>query len=123
MDEEKQLVLANDSDETEKLPGPSQRQGKLLQKPNTGVYYETPHLRMHPVGWHTRRHFKRKKLRRSMKQYAIIDRIGTQFIMLPLAIGTLVMIVVIASTLVSLTAVVESTQERYQPKVTTLEGI
>jgi len=123
MNEEKQLVPAKDTDETEKLPEPGQRQGELLQKPIIRVYYETPHRRMHPVGWHTRRHFKRKKLRRSIKQYAIIDRIGTQFIMLPLAIGTLVMIVVIAGTLVSLTAVVESTQERYQPKVTTLEDI
>src|SRR6266480_6402978 len=123
MDEEKQLVLANDSDETEKLPGPSQRQGKLLQKPNTGVYYETPHRRMHPVGWHTRRHFKRKKLRRSNKQYAVVDRIGTQFTMLPLATGILVMILVLASMLVSITAVVEATHERYQSEVTTLEDI
>jgi membrane peptidoglycan carboxypeptidase len=123
MNEEKQLVPANDTDKPEKLPDPGQRQIKLPQKPNIGLYYETPHRRMHPVGWHTRRHFKRKYLRRSNQQYAAIDRIGTQFIMLPMATGALVMILVLASTLVSLAAVVEATHERYQPKVTTLEDI
>jgi membrane peptidoglycan carboxypeptidase len=123
MNEEKQLVPTKDTDETEKLPEPSQRQGELLQKPTIRVNYETPHRRMHPVGWHTRRHFKRKKLRRYNKQYAAVDRIGTQFTMLPIAIGLLVMILVLASTLVSITVVVEATQERYQPKVTTLEDI
>jgi penicillin-binding protein 1A len=123
MNKEKQLVLANDTDKSEKLPEPGQRQVELLQKPSIGVYYETPHRRMHPVGWHTRRHFKRKKLRRSNKQYAVVDRIGTQFTLLPIAIGILVMFLVLASTLVSITAVVEATQERYQPKVTTLQDI
>src|SRR2546430_17326904 len=119
---EKQRVSANDTDRPVKLPEPSQtaaaqRLGDLQQQPDRRVYYETPHRRMHPTGWRTRRHFKRKNLRRSNEHYATVDRIGTQFTMLPMVTGTLVVLVVLASVLVSLTAVVEATQERFQQEV------
>jgi membrane peptidoglycan carboxypeptidase len=124
---EKQRVSANDTDRPVKLPEHSQaaaqRLGDLPQQPDRRVYYETPHRRMHPTGWRTRRHFKRKNLRRSNEHYATVDRIGTQFTMLPMATGTLLVLLVLASMLVSLTAVVEATQERFQQEVTTLEDI
>ena len=119
----KQLVSTNNSDGPTKLSEPGQRLGDPPQKPDPRVYYQSTHSRTHLIRWRTRRHFKRKKLRRCKKQYAAVDRIGTQFIMLPIATVTLVMILVLASTFVSLTAVVEATQERYQPDVTTLEDI
>src|SRR5438876_6521613 len=128
MKKEKQRVSANDTDRPAKLPEPSQtaagqRLGDLPQQPTRGVYYEASHRQMHPTGWRIRRHFKRKNLRRSNEHYATVDRIGTQFTMLPMATGTLVELVVLASMLVSLTAVVEATQARYQQEVTTLEDI
>jgi membrane peptidoglycan carboxypeptidase len=123
MYKDKQLVPSYDIDKPEKLPEHGQQLRELPQNPIIPVYYEAPHRRMHPVGWRTRRYFKRKKLRRSNQQYAVVDRIGTQFAILPIATGILLMIFVLASMLVSITAVVEATQERYQPKVTTLEDI
>ncbi len=93
------------------------------QKPARGVYYEASHRRMHPAGWLIRRHFKPKHLRRSNAQYATVDRIGTQFTMLPMAIGMLVIMLVLASMFVSFIAVVEATHERYQQEVTTLADI
>ncbi len=128
MKEEKHLVSANDTYRPAKLPEHSQaaaaqRLGDLPQQPARGVYYPVPHRRMHPAGWHTQRHFKRKNLRRSNGHYTAIDRVGTQFTMLPMAIGTLVMILVLATILVSLAAVVEATQERHQQEVTTLADI
>lgn len=127
MEKEKQRVSADNTDRPAKLPAPVQTSGQRLSelppRPDRRVYHEIPHRRMHPVGWRTRRHFKRKKLRRSNKQYAAVDRIGTQFTMLPIATGILVMILVLASSLVSITAVVEATQARYQQDVTTLAEI
>jgi membrane peptidoglycan carboxypeptidase len=128
MKKEKQQVSANDTDRSAKLPEPgqtavSQRLGDLPQPPHRGVYYETTHRRKRPIGWHTRRHFKRKRLRRSNEQYATVDRIGTQYTMLPMAIGMLVIMLVLASLLVSFTALFEATQARYQQDVTTLVDV
>jgi membrane peptidoglycan carboxypeptidase len=128
MEQEKHMVPANDTYRPAKLPEHSraaaaQRLSDLPQKPTRGVYYAVPHRLTHPTGWRTRRYIKRKHLRRSNEQYTAIDRIGTQFTMLPMALGALAFLVVLASIVVSLTAVVEATQERYQQKATTLADI
>jgi membrane peptidoglycan carboxypeptidase len=128
MKKEKHLVPTNDNYRPAKLSeysqaAAAQRLCDLPQKPARRVYYEASHRRMHPSGWYARRHFKRKHLRRSNEQYATADRIGTQFTMLPIAMGTLALVLVLATTLVGLTAVVEATQARYQQEVTTLEDI
>ncbi len=128
MIKEKQQVLPNDTDRPAKLPEPDQiavrqQSGNLPQQPARGFYYEAPHQRTYSKGWRTRRHFKRKYLRRSNEHYAKIERIGTQITMLPIATGMLVIMLVLASMFVSLTAVVEATHERYQQEVTTLADI
>ncbi len=128
MEQEKHLVPAHDTYRPAKLPEHSraaaaQRLNDLPQKPARGVYYAVSHRQMHPTGWRTRRYIKRKHLRFSNEQYAAIDRIGTQLTMLPMALGALALIVVLASILVGLTAIVQATQERYQQKVTTLADI
>jgi len=88
-----------------------------------GVYYSVPHRNPNPRGWRTRRHLKRKNLRRSNQQVAAIERIGTQWSMLPLAFGSLIVIVVLATVLVAFSAVVMATQQHYQQQVTTLADI
>jgi len=88
-----------------------------------GVYYPVPHRNPNPRGWRTRRHLKRKNLRRSNQQVAAIERIGTQWSMLPLALGSLIVIVVLATVLVAFSAVVMATQQHYQQQVTTLADI
>ena len=88
-----------------------------------GTYYPVPHRNLHPTGWRMKRHLKRKSLRRSNQQYAAIDRIGTQWSMLPLAFSSLIVIVVLAGLLIALTAVVEATQMHYQQQVITLADI
>src|SRR2546421_2406859 len=124
----KHLVSTNDNYSPAKLPESGQAAiaqwlSDHPQKPARGVYYEASHRRMHPAGWVIRRHFKRKHLRRSNAQYATVDRIGTQFTMLPMATGMLVIMLVLASMFVSFIAVVEATHERYQQEVTTLADI
>jgi membrane peptidoglycan carboxypeptidase len=128
MEQEKHLVPTNDTYRPAMLPEHSQaaaaqRLNDLPQKPARGVYYEVPHRLMHPTGWRTRRYIKRRHLRHSNEQYAAIDRIGTQLTILPMALGVLAFIVVLASILVSITAIVEATQERYQQNATTLADI
>jgi membrane peptidoglycan carboxypeptidase len=111
-----------------KLPAHSRAAAaqKLDERPLNnirGAYYPVPHHNPNPRGWRTRRHIKRRNLHRSNLQYLAIDRIGTQWTMLPMAIGALIIFVVAASLLVGLTAAVEATHTRYQQQVTTLADI
>src|SRR5438552_17115378 len=124
----KNLGSSNDNYSPAKLPESGQAAiaqwlSDHPQKPVRGVYYEASHRRMHPAGWLIRRHFKRKHLRRSNEQYATVDRIGTQFTMLPRAIEMLVIMLVLASMFVSVTAVVEARHERYKLEDTTLADL
>src|SRR5215467_7950335 len=101
MIEENQQITSYETNRPAKLfePGQitvSQQSGDLPQLSAEGIDYETPDQRMYPPGWYIRHHFKRKHLRRSNKHYAEVDRISTQFIMLPMATGILVMILVLA---------------------------
>lgn len=128
MEKEKHPTLADDDFKPAKLPEHSraaaaQRLNDLPQKPARGVYYPVPHRILHPSGWRTKRHIKRKSLRRINEQYIAMDRIGTQYTMLPMAIGVLVVIVVVASMLAGITALVAATQARFQQQVTTLADI
>ncbi|HYK85422.1 MAG TPA: transglycosylase domain-containing protein [Ktedonobacteraceae bacterium] len=88
-----------------------------------GAYYSVPHRNPYPKGWRTRRHLKRRNLRRSNLQYATIDRIGTQWTMLPLAISSFIVVLVLSGLLITLTAVVQATQMHYQQQVVTLTDI
>ncbi|MEO8971073.1 MAG: transglycosylase domain-containing protein [Ktedonobacteraceae bacterium] len=93
------------------------------QRPVPGIYYEVPHRNPHTRGWRTRRHLKRKNLKRSNRKVAALERMSTQWSMLPLAFGSLLVVVVLASLLVGFTAVVEATQQRYQQQIVTLADI
>ncbi len=111
-----------------KLPAHSRAAAaqKLDDQPlkNTrGVYYPVPHRNLNPTGWRTKRHIKRRNLRRSAQQYNDTERIGTQWSMLPLAIGSLVVIIVVVGILVGSTAFIAATQQRFQQQVTTLADI
>ncbi len=91
--------------------------------PERGVYYTVPHRQTNPTGWRTKRHIKRKYLRHSNQRYAALDNMTTKWAMLPLAFGSLIFILIMASVLVAFTAVVGATQQRYQQQVTTLDDI
>ncbi len=101
----------------------AQRLNTLPERPERGAYYAVPHNQPNPTGWRTKRHIKRKNLRNSNLRYAAVDNAGTKWAMLPLAFGSLIVIIVLASVLVTLTAVVGATQQRYQQQVTTLSDI
>ncbi|MBV9232326.1 MAG: transglycosylase domain-containing protein, partial [Chloroflexi bacterium] len=101
----------------------AQRLNDLPEKPARGVYYEVPHRRLYPTGWRTKRHIKRKLLNQSNRRYAANDRITTQWSMLPMAFGTMIVFLLAASVLVTLSALANATQERYGQQVTTLGDI
>ncbi len=101
----------------------AQRLNDIPERPVPGVYYPVPHLQAHPTGWRTKRHLKRKNLRQSNLRYAAVERIGTQWTMLPMALGSLIVLIVAASMFVGLTSFVEATQNRYDQQVTTLTDI
>lgn len=88
-----------------------------------GLYYPVPHLNPHTRGWRTRRYIKRKNLRLSNRQYAATDRLSNRWAMMPLAMGSLVVVVVLAGVLIGFTSAVAATQQRYGQQVTTLADI
>ena len=101
----------------------AQRLDELPQKPTLGAYYEVPHLNPYPRGWRTKRYLKRKSLRRSNLHYAATERFSTKWAMLPLTIGSLLMVVVLTGLLVALVGAIGVTQQHYSQQVTTLEDI
>ena len=101
----------------------AQRLNDLPEKPARGVYYEVPHRRLYATGWRTKRHIKRKLLNQSNRRYANADRISTQWSMLPMAFGTMIVFLLAASFLVTLSALTNATQQRYGQQVTTIEDI
>lgn len=101
----------------------AQRLNAQPERPERGVYYAVPHRQTNPTGWRTRRHIKRKYLRHSNQRYAAAESTATKWAMLPLAFGSLIFIIIMASVLVTFSAVVGATQQRYQQQVTTLDDI
>ena len=123
-----QIQSANDGRQVAQLPvhsraAAAQRLNTLPERPERGAYYAVPHNQPNPTGWRMKRHIKRKNLRNSNLRYAAVDNVGTKWAMLPLAFGSLIVLVVLASVLVTLTAVIGATQQRYQQQVTTLYDI
>ncbi len=101
----------------------SQRLNDIPLEPTRGVYYEASHRKEHPQGWHLKRHLKRKNLRLTNLRYLETDQKGTKWGLMPMALGTLVIIFVLTTGLVTFSAVTGATQQRYSQDVTTLEDI
>lgn len=100
----------------------AQRLNEIAERPARGYYYAVPHTLTRPPGWRTKRYIKRKNLHQSNLRYAATDRAGTRT-MLPMAFGAMVVFLVLATMLVTLTAVVAATQQRFSSQLTTLEDI
>lgn len=101
----------------------AQRLNDRPPQPTRGVHYPAPHKSAHTLGWRTRRHLKRKNLRRSNQHAALMDRWGTQVTMLPMAVGALLIFLVMSTVLVSAVGLVDATRERFGSDVVTLEDI
>lgn len=101
----------------------SQRLNDVPLEPIHGVYYEVLHRKDHPNGWHLKRHLKRKNLRLTNLRYLEADQKGTKWGLMPIALGTLVIIFVLTTTLVTVSAITGATQQRYSQDVTTLQDI
>ncbi|HLX41137.1 MAG TPA: biosynthetic peptidoglycan transglycosylase, partial [Ktedonobacteraceae bacterium] len=93
------------------------------QRPNKGLYYSVPHRNPYPRGWRMHRHLRRRNLRRSRQQFMNIERIGTKWSMLPLAFGSLIVMLLLTTVLFAASAVVLATQQRFGQQITTLSDI
>ena len=101
----------------------AQRLNDIPQQATRGIHYMAPHRSAHPTGWRTRRHLKRKNLRRSNLHVAAMERIGTRVTMLPMALGTFIVFLVMSSILVGAVALINATQQRFGSDVVTLQDI
>src|SRR5712691_7644325 len=88
-----------------------------------GVYYDVPHLPLHPRGWHLRCYLKRKHLHRSNQRYAATDRAATRWLILPLAFALLALLVASGSVFVGYTAFATAVNLRYQGALISLADL
>src|ERR1700730_12478564 len=101
----------------------AQRLNDIPLPPERGVHYDVEHLQVHPTGWRTKRHLKRKNLHSTSLRQAAFERFGTRWALMPMAMVTLVVIVVLSTVLVALSAVLGATNQHYGQQVTTLPDI
>jgi membrane peptidoglycan carboxypeptidase len=101
----------------------AQRLNDVPQKPVRGVYYAAPQKNPYGPKWRLRRHLKRKYLRRSNLRAAAVERLGTQLNMLPMALGTLIVFLIMSGVLVGLVALGNATKERYGADIVTLDDV
>lgn len=101
----------------------AQRLHDMPERPARGTYYPVAHRQTQPTGWRTRRHLKRRNLHETNKRYAAFERMTAQWAMLPMAFGALIIVVVLATVLVTASAIIQATQMRYSQQVTTLQDI
>ncbi len=100
----------------------SQRLNDTPEKPVAGFMYSTPHLRLHPVGWRTKRHAKRKMLRINSVRAAATERTSTQTLR-NLSIGLFTLIIVSAIAFGTFASFLGATQQRFGNQVVRLEDI
>lgn len=88
-----------------------------------GAYYEVAHTPLHTRGWYIRRHMKRKNLHRSNQIYASVDRFGTRWSLMPLALSTLALLFVTGTFFVVYNAFATAVNQRYQGSIVTLADL
>ncbi len=108
-----------------KLPAHSQaavaqRLNDVPEKEVPGFFYEASHRPLHPKGWRTARHMKRKHLRNTLLQMARTDRTGTRTL-LNMAFVIITVMVLVATVFVGVTGFMQATYNRFGGKVSRLE--
>lgn len=88
-----------------------------------GVQYDTPHNPLHAQGWYIRRHMKRKSLRRSNLLYARADHFGTRWSLMPLAISTLALFIIVGAFFAVYTAFATAVNQRFESALVTLNDL
>jgi membrane peptidoglycan carboxypeptidase len=99
-----------------------QRLNDVPAKPITGFTYDVSQLRLHPAGWHTKRHMKRKILRKHFIRATAGERRSARMVVnSALAAITLFMVFVI--TFVTISSIASATQQRFGNQVVRLDDI
>src|SRR5258708_1969509 len=119
MEDENSPLSVNNAPEPANLPATSraavsQRLNNVPEKPAWGANFSVPDKKTQPTGWLTRRYVKRRHLHHYIEQYSAVDRMGTQYTMLPMALIALLIMVLVAGLLVGVTAALRATKQRYQ---------
>jgi penicillin-binding protein 1A len=100
----------------------AQRLNDVPEKPVAGFMYSAPHLRVHPTGWRTKRHVKRKKLRINLMHAALMEHRST-LTLRNLAIGVFTLMVVSSIAFATFASFIGATQQRFGNEVPRLEDV
>lgn len=100
----------------------AQRLNDVPEKPIAGFMYNAPHLRVHPIGWRTKRHAKRKKLRINRMNEFVMERKST-LTLRNLALSLLALMTVSSVAFALFASFMGATQQRFGNEVLRLEDI
>lgn len=100
----------------------AQRLSDVPVRPIAGFTYDAPLLRLHPAGWRTQRHIKRKLLRRFFMRATTVERQSARMV-LNGALTVLTLSMIFAIIFVTVSSIASATQQRLGDQVVRLEDI
>ncbi|HEX4203891.1 MAG TPA: transglycosylase domain-containing protein [Ktedonobacteraceae bacterium] len=111
-----------------KLPANSRAAAaqRLNDTPNQvphGVYYAATHNPLHSTDWWIKRHMKRRNLHLSNVRYAVTAGKSTKWAILPIGVGTLLIIALATTLIMSLSVTSNVTNTQYHTQIATLADL
>jgi penicillin-binding protein 1A len=100
----------------------AQRLNDVPEKPVAGFMYSAPHLRVHPTGWRTKRHAKRKKLRLNLMNEIAMERKST-LTLRNMALSLFILLTISSVAFALFAGFIGATQQRFGDKILRLEDI
>jgi penicillin-binding protein 1A len=100
----------------------AQRLNDVPERSMVGFVYDAPQLRLHPAGWRTQRHVKRKLLRRFFMRATAVERQSARMVLNGALIG-LTLSIIFAVIFVTISSIASATQEHFGDQVVRLEDV
>jgi membrane peptidoglycan carboxypeptidase len=101
----------------------AQRLSDLPEPVHRGVYYEVPHQPLHEEHWHIKQYIKRKQLRTTNTHARNTERLSIRSAILPLSIGTLLLVILSTTFLISYATSSHAIDKHYLSQVVTLADL
>jgi penicillin-binding protein 1A len=100
----------------------AQRLNDVPEKPVPGFMYNASHLHLHPTGWRTKRHAKRKKLRINLMNEIAMERKST-LTLRNMALSLFILMLISSVAFALFASFIGATQQRFGDQVLRLEDI
>jgi membrane peptidoglycan carboxypeptidase len=101
----------------------AQKLSDLPEPVYRGIYYDVPHQSLHEPHWHIKQYIKRKQLRTTNRHTRTTERLSIHRAILPMSIGTLLLVLLATTFLISYAASSRAINQHYLSQVVTLADL